>query len=432
MHNSHMLDGRFGLERETLRVDKNGRLAQTPHPFEDEHLTRDFCENQLEIVTPVCRSIDEAVTELERLDAKAREVLSRQNETLWLYSNPPHIESEDEIPVALFEGKLSAKSSYRKNLEHRYGKRLMLYSGLHFNFSFSEEYLHELHDKSGLAESYEDFKNDFYLRLLKQASRYSWLLVFLTAASPVYDKSFDEDNSTGIGFDGYSSMRSGERGYWNQFVPQLDFSSLESYIAGIQRYIDKGVLFSAGELYLPVRLKPKGENSLEALRQNGADHIELRMFDLDPLEPLGINITDLRFAHLLLVYLSAQEDLDFTVKLQEQAIKNHKAAAAFNAENIKIDGVAIYRAAELILCDMADFFADFEAAKKVIEYENDKIHSERLCEKVKNRITIDYQRDILKLSEKAGGDNNVRAFGVYIKQESGRERISEGVLQPQR
>ena len=54
--------GCFGIERETLRVDSNGRLAQTPHPFgDDESLTRDFCENQTEIVTPVCSSIDEAV-----------------------------------------------------------------------------------------------------------------------------------------------------------------------------------------------------------------------------------------------------------------------------------------------------------------------------------------------------------------------------------
>ena len=38
--------GKFGLERETLRVDINGRLAQTPHPFtEDGNITRDFCEN---------------------------------------------------------------------------------------------------------------------------------------------------------------------------------------------------------------------------------------------------------------------------------------------------------------------------------------------------------------------------------------------------
>lgn len=34
--------GKFGIERETLRVDKNSRLAQTLHPFDDENLSRDF------------------------------------------------------------------------------------------------------------------------------------------------------------------------------------------------------------------------------------------------------------------------------------------------------------------------------------------------------------------------------------------------------
>ena len=47
--------GKFGIERETLRVDSQGKLAQTPHPFgSDEHITRDFCENQIELITPVC------------------------------------------------------------------------------------------------------------------------------------------------------------------------------------------------------------------------------------------------------------------------------------------------------------------------------------------------------------------------------------------
>ena len=43
-------EGNFGLERETLRVDKNNRLAQSPHPFKEDCFARDFAENQLEIV----------------------------------------------------------------------------------------------------------------------------------------------------------------------------------------------------------------------------------------------------------------------------------------------------------------------------------------------------------------------------------------------
>lgn len=42
---SYFFEGGFGLERETLRLDKNGRLAQTPHPFDDPHLQRGILPN---------------------------------------------------------------------------------------------------------------------------------------------------------------------------------------------------------------------------------------------------------------------------------------------------------------------------------------------------------------------------------------------------
>ncbi|WP_026053024.1 glutamate-cysteine ligase family protein, partial [Ruminococcus flavefaciens] len=85
--NEYYYRGKFGIERETLRVDSHGRLAQTVHPFgNDEHITRDFCENQIELVTPVAESIDEALGHLAELDRRARKVLSDNGESLWLYS----------------------------------------------------------------------------------------------------------------------------------------------------------------------------------------------------------------------------------------------------------------------------------------------------------------------------------------------------------
>ena len=78
---SHLFEGKFGIERETLRVDKLGRLAQTPHPFgEDSHITRDYCENQIELVTQPCESIDEALSALGELDARVRNVLAANGE----------------------------------------------------------------------------------------------------------------------------------------------------------------------------------------------------------------------------------------------------------------------------------------------------------------------------------------------------------------
>lgn len=389
-HSSYLFNGQFGLERETLRVDENGRLAQTPHPFDDEHLSRDFCENQLEIITPVCESIGQMMHSLQQLDEKARNILAAQKESLWLYSNPPHIDCEAEIPIAHFEGSLSEKLDYRLHLERRYGKRIMLYSGIHFNFSFSEAFLRELFEKTHETSSYTDFRNGLYLRLLKQVSRCSWLLVLLTAASPVYDLSLDGDGKGGIGVDGYASMRSGERGYWNQFVPELDYSGLSAYADSIRHYIQKGALFSAGELYLPVRLKPAGANTLESLLQNGVDHIELRMFDLNPLEPLGIAQKDLEFAHLLLIYLLHAEDLAFTPQLQAEAIAHHKAAALYELGDVMIDGTAILEAANRILDSMSEFFEE-EDVQHILAYEREKINGVRLCEAVRAQMEKRYE-----------------------------------------
>ena len=376
--NELTLQGKFGLERETLRVDKNNRLAQTFHPFEDENLSRDFCENQLEIITPVCNSISEVMSSLAMLDKKAREILKQNHESLWLYSNPPYIQNDEEIPIAQYEGILSAKHDYRISLARRYGKRMMLYSGIHFNFSFSEEYLKSLNQD----------KNQAYFRLSKQVSKYSWLLVLLMSASPMYDLSFDKDNASGIAFSGYSSMRNSKRGYWNQFIPELDYSSLESYINSIQNYIKKGILFSAGELYLPVRLKPKGENSLEKLLTNGVDHIELRMFDLNPLEKLGVAQKDLEFAHLFLIYLLNLEDFNFTPELQKQAIENHQKSASYDISNIKINQIPVLKSANDFLDAMQVFFKDAPETQEMIAYQRDKLINQRLCEKIKARSEI--------------------------------------------
>lgn len=374
----------FGIERETLRVNSENRLSQTPHPFSEDELSRDFCENQLEIITPVCKSIDEAVNSLKALSLKAKKYLNEIDEKLWIYSNPPHIENEDEIPVAEYTGIQSFKHDYRIKLWHRYGKRLMLFSGIHFNMSFSDEYF----------ENCKIDKNEFYLHLLKQSTLHSWLLVMLTAASPVYDKSLDGDGENGLVISEYSSLRNSERGYWNQFVPVLDYSSLHSYCESIQMYIDKGALFSEGELYVPVRIKNKGENSLEKLIKNGIDHIELRMFDLNPLAEEGVFGQDLKFAYYFMAYLSSLPDFEFTPKLQLEAVQNHKNAARYNLSDVKIDGENILSAAEKILLDMKKYYSSNKKALSSIEYELAKLEKNNFYAKMV------YENCIDKISEK--------------------------------
>lgn len=406
LKNKYIFDGLFGLERETLRVTSDGKLAKTPHPFSDNaYLDRDFCENQLELITPPCESIDALMDTLYRLDGEVREELLKNGEYLWLNSNPPHINSENDIYIAQYSGTQSFKHDYRVNLERRYGKRIMLYSGIHFNFSFSEQFIKSIYYKT---QSYWEFKNSLYFRLSKQISRYSWLLVLLTGASPVYDLSLDGDGLSGSGFDGYSSRRSGDKGYWNRFVPILDYTDLAAYISSVNSYINKGMLFSASELYLPMRLKAAANSDLRSLITDGVNHIELRMFDVNPLSGAGIIKEDLEFTHYFLIYLAQLPDFVYTPDLQKTAIKNHKAAAGYDLSAILINGYPAYDAANGLLDDMTEYFKDFPKVLKIIDLQKQKIaKNNRYCVKVYSLLHNDFQGEMLKISKRQAGDINV-------------------------
>ena len=60
-----LLSGNYGIEREALRVDYNGLLAQSKHPevFGDKnvnpYITTDFSESQIEVITPVFNNVED-------------------------------------------------------------------------------------------------------------------------------------------------------------------------------------------------------------------------------------------------------------------------------------------------------------------------------------------------------------------------------------
>lgn len=399
LHNKHIFEGLFGLERETLRVTQSGKLSSLPHPFSDNpNLSRDFCENQLELITRACPDLGTLFCEMQKLDTIVRDKLDSLSETLWLNSNPPRIKSEDDIIVANFNGDEALKKEYRLKLQERYGKRLMLYSGIHFNFSFSEEFIKSLYDGN---EDYQSFKNSLYFKLSKQVFRYGWLITLLTASSPVYDLSLDGDNQSGSGFDGYASKRSGDKGYWNKFLPILDYTDLNAYVASIKHYINSGKLFSAGELYLPVRLKPENGSEQDLLLEYGVNHIELRMFDLNPLSKLGIFRSDLEFTHYFLIYLLQLPDFDFTPELQETAVKNHQNAALYDLSEIQINGYRAEDAAVGLLNDMSEYFKDFPNILNSINKQKEKVTlNKRYCVKVYNKLISDFQKNMLNISKR--------------------------------
>ena len=376
-----LLRGNFGLEKESLRIDEEGFLAHTPDPFPNEkHIVRDFCENQTEINTPVMKSAAEAVQTLAEYDRKIQRTLKHlpKREYLWPFSNPPYIRNEEDIPVARFYGEEASKTEYREYLSDRYGRYKMTFSGIHVNFSFDETLLREDFALSGETD-FDEYRNQLYVVLAEKAAAYGWLLVAVTAASPLLDNSFVEkgkfDTDT---FNGLASTRCSELGYWNYFAPIFDYSNIRAYADSIQQYVDGGLLRFPTELYYPIRLKPRGQNKLETLRNQGVDHIELRMFDLNPLVPSGIEEQDLTFAQLFLVWLASTPREVLSVKDQVQAVQNFKNAAHYDLKTVKIvppsgEVCSVTDAALRVLDRMEEFYKDFpDSVQEVLSFERDK------------------------------------------------------------
>lgn len=79
----------FGIERESLRVTSDGKLAQTIHPFAgDQHLDRDFCENQVEMIGDVFNDPADLIRQLGQFLDNLNEELTKNNEEHLQYQCP--------------------------------------------------------------------------------------------------------------------------------------------------------------------------------------------------------------------------------------------------------------------------------------------------------------------------------------------------------
>ena len=126
-----------------------------------------------------------------------------------------------------------------------------------------------------------------------------------------------------------------------------------------------------------IEIKPNGKYSVENL-EKGVSHIEFRMFDTNPFEPLGINKLDLEFTPLLIMYLSTLDDFDLTDELQKQALENHKSAALYDLSEVKIDGTDILEKADNIIGRMCEMFRSDSTALEILQYERSKLN-DRPC-----------------------------------------------------
>lgn len=378
---AQMFQGEFGLEKETIRVTKEGTMALTPHPFSKEEFGRDFAECQLEMVTPVCHSTRELHETLTRMQQEAKELLQAQEsvEYLWPCSNPPMVIGE--IPVAKFDGELQWKSDYREHLAKVYGKHKMLFSGIHYNFSFPRELIGE-----ACCER-------VYLNLAKQLYEFAYIPVLLMAASPIYDASLLGGNPGNTIVSEYASIRCGRRGYWNPKKLFLDFSSVEAYVRSVHEHIRRGEIQLASELYLPVRLKSKGDHTLDGLLDTGVAYVEYRLVDLNPLEATGIDYRDLEFLHLFMIYLTFLPSMDMTEEKQSEAIDRIWQAAELEPPKPLVEEALD------ILEDMRAFFAEEDiVVAPFIEYQEEKLRDpkKRYANQMIERYGSDYIGQMLE------------------------------------
>ena len=98
--------GLKGIEKESLRITPNGSIAQSDHPtvlgatLTHPHITTDFSEALLELVTPPLRTAEECVNFQAEIHTFIYQYL--EDELMWSASMPCVIRGEDGIPIARY------------------------------------------------------------------------------------------------------------------------------------------------------------------------------------------------------------------------------------------------------------------------------------------------------------------------------------------
>lgn len=305
---SPILQANFGIERESLRVDRQGKLAHTPHPSclgarsFHPHIQTDFCEFQMELITPVAKSTTEARRFLGAITDVAGRSISK-DELLWPLSMPPRIKAQ-EIQVAQLENEF--ERHYRNYLAEKYGTKLQAISGIHYNMELGEDLVEALFKESDQTDMII-FKNALYLKLAQNYLRYRWVITYLFGAAPTAEQGFfDQEVPEPV-----RSFRNSDHGYVNKEEIQVSFASLEDYVSAIERYIEQGDLIAEKEFYSAVRFR--GQKVNRSFLDKGITYLEFRNFDLNPFERIGISQDTMDTVHLLLLaflWLDAPENVD--------------------------------------------------------------------------------------------------------------------------
>ncbi|HEY5140304.1 MAG TPA: glutamate--cysteine ligase [Methylococcales bacterium] len=336
--------GLKGIEKESLRIAKDGFIAQTTHPtalgsaLTHPAITTDYSEALIELITPPFADIRDSLVYLHNIHQFVYSHLD--NEILSGASMPCGIDGDESIPIAEYGssniGRM--KHVYRHGLWHRYGRTMQAIAGIHFNYSVPEALWIALHQREDSQISLEQFINDAYFGLIRNFQRLGWLILHLFGASPAICKSFfksrpalmsqfEEFDQCTLYHPYATSLRMSDIGYKskNQANLNIDYNSLSGYVSSLSkaietpypeyekigvvvngeyRQLNSNILQIENEFYSTIRPKQiinSGEKPTLALKRRGVRYIEMRSLDLDLFNPIGIDEAKARFIEALLL-----------------------------------------------------------------------------------------------------------------------------------
>lgn len=364
---SVLAGGRKGVEKESLRVDADGYLAQTDHPrtlgsaLANGYITTDFSEALLEFITPALASTWEAQQFLCDIHQFTYSELG--DELLWAASMPCRIPADARIPLARYGssnvGRM--KTIYRRGLGYRYGRQMQTIAGVHFNYSLPLEFWPVYMDVLASKQDDKEFRSEHYLGLVRNFRRFGWLILYLFGCSPAMCRSFLTDTNITMPTLGAetlyepfgTSLRMSDLGYSNQNQSKINISlnCLDEYIRDLSAAIEKpesdyqkiGVKINGeyrqlnanslqieNEYYSsirPKRVAMSGERPTAALRRGGIEYVEIRSLDINVDDPAGINQNTMRFVEAFLIYCMLEDSPHLCSKSLDETKLNQTMTA---------------------------------------------------------------------------------------------------------
>lgn len=441
LSSDEILAGSFGIEWESLRAKGDGELSLTPHPevFGDKLtnplITTDFSESQIEIITPTFNTIEKAFDTFSLLSDLVNSSLP-EDEYLWFQSIPCILPYWDKIPIAQYSQEGEASQKYREDLAKKYGVKKQMISGVHFNFSFSDEFLKKLHSIENSNLSFKEFKNEVYLKITRNYLRYCWLIIYLTGCSIGSHKTFsndcihlmDEKDDFGSYYSTRGpSFRNASCGYKNLKDLYPSYCSVDEFVRDVNGFIEKGDLSEAKELYTQIRLKPKNpKDLLNSLKNDGIEYIEIRTLDINPFYKCGLVMHDMKFLHLFLIYMFIKDESDYPDWQKEAKINEENTAESAYVESMRLlrDGREVTLkswAAEIInemygMCEVLGF-DEFNTLNLMLNRISnpDLTYGKRLLELIKKHGYINTHIILSKNNKQTSIDylNNIDIDGSY-------------------